>query len=161
VTAVAVAKDGSIYAAGVGGKQSTAPPGPPPQIPILTPPPAAPSGSAATVAVQRAPSTPPPTLSAASSSVSGGSDVYRIHPDGHPQKVWTHAQDIVYALGFDPQGRVLAGAGNKGSIYRLDTDNLYTVLLSASPTQITGFCAGKDGKVYAATGNAGKVFEIG
>jgi hypothetical protein len=56
---------------------------------------------------------------------------------------------------------VLVGAGNKGSIYRLDTDNLYTVLLSASPTQVTGFCGGKDGKIYAATGNAGKVFEIG
>ncbi len=67
----------------------------------------------------------------------------------------------MYALGFDSQGRVLLGAGNKGAIYRLDTDNLYTVLLNAPPTQVTSFCAGKDGKVYAATGNSGKVFEIG
>jgi hypothetical protein len=96
-----------------------------------------------------------------SSSVSGGSEVYRIHSDGHPQKVWTHAQDIVYAVGFDSRARVLLGAGNKGAIYRLDTENLYTVLVNASPTQVTSFCAGKDGKVYAATGNSGKVFEIG
>ena len=75
--------------------------------------------------------------------------------------MWTQGQDIVYALGFDAQGRTLVGAGNKGRIYRLDTDNLYTVLLNASPTQITAFCSGKDGKIYAATGNIGKVFEIG
>jgi len=55
----------------------------------------------------------------------------------------------------------LLGAGNKGSIYRLDTDNLYTILVSSSPTQITGFCGGKDGKIYAASGNSGKVFEMG
>jgi len=161
VTAVAIAKDGSIFAAGVGTKTSgTSSPPPPPQIPIASPPPAS-SGGASTVVVQRSSAPPPATLSPSSSSVTGGSDVYRIHPDGQPQKVWTHTQDIVYALGFDPRGRVLVGAGNKGSIYRLDTDTLYTVLLSASPTQVTGFCGGKDGKIYAATGNAGKVFEIG
>ena len=159
VTAVAISKDGSIYAAGVGTKQ----PGaalPPPQIPITAPQPGSPVGAAA-ITVQRPSSPPPATLAPTPTSVTGGSEVYRIHSDGHPQKVWTHAQDIVYALGFDPQGRVLLGAGNKGSIYRLDTENLYTVLVNAPPTQITSFCAGKDGKVYAATGNSGKVFEIG
>jgi sugar lactone lactonase YvrE len=160
VTAVALAKDGSIYASGVGSKPTPSSL-PPPQIQITAPPPSPSAGGAAAVVVQRPPSPPPATLSPSSSSVSGGSDIYQIHPDGHPQKVWTHAQDIVYALGFDAQGRVLAGAGNKGAIYRLDTDNLYTVLLNASPTQVTGFCAGKDGKLYVATGNAGKVFEIG
>ena len=159
VTAVAIAKDGSIYAAGVGTKT----PGslsPPPQIPIIAP--VLPASGAATMTVTpRASSPPPATLVPSSSGVSGGSEVYRIHSDGHPQKVWTHAQDIVYAVGFDPRGRVLLGAGNRGAIYRLDTENLYTVLVNAPPTQVTSFCAGRDGKVYAATGNSGKVFEIG
>jgi sugar lactone lactonase YvrE len=158
VTAVAIGKDGSIYAAGVGAK-STASAAPPPQTQITAPAPAAPAGGS-TITIQRAPSPPPASLSSAA-TVGGGADLYRIHPDGHPQKAWTHANDIVYALGFDAQGRVLAGAGNKGAIYRLDTDNLYTVLINATPTQVTGFCAGKDGKIYAATGNTGKIFEIG
>jgi len=109
----------------------------------------------------RAPGCTSGSAPSSATGVSGGSEIYRIHPDGHPQKVWTHAQDIVYALGFDAQGKTLAGAGNKGAIYRLDTDNLYTVLLNSTPTQVTAFCAGKDGKIYASTGNAGKVFEIG
>jgi sugar lactone lactonase YvrE len=158
VTAVAVAKDGSIYAAGVGAKPTGTPSLPPPQVSI---PAATATVGASTVVVQRAPAAAPATFSSSSASVAGGSDVYRIHRDGRPQKVWTHAQDIVYALGFDSQGRTLVGTGNKGSVYRLDKDNLYTVLVTASPTQITAFCAGQDGKTYAATGNVGKVFEIG
>src|SRR5262249_45209278 len=158
VTAVAISKDGSIFAAGVGTKTPlSASPPPPPQIPITSPAPAPSSGGS----MARPLAPPPAILSPSSTSIAGGTEVYRIHNDGHPQKVWTHAQDIVYALGFDSQGRVLLGSGNKGAIYRLDTDNLYTVLLNAPPTQVTSFCAGKDGKVYAATGNSGKVFEIG
>ena len=158
VTAVAVAKDGSIYAAGVGTKPASSPSLPPPQVSV---PPATATPGAATVVVQRVSAPAPATFSPAAGSVPGGSDVYRIHRDGRPQKIWTHAQDVVYALGFDSQGHTLIGTGNKGSIYRLDKDNLYTVLVTASPTQITGFCAGLDGKTYAATGNVGKVFEIG
>ncbi len=158
VTAVSIAKDGSIYAAGVGSKQSGSASTPPAQIPIA-PATATPSASGGVI-VQRA-STPAPATFSASAAVPGGSEVYRIHPDGQPEKVWSQAQDIVYALGFDTEGRTLIGSGNKGAIYRLDNDNLYTALLTAPPTQVTAFCAGRDGKVYAATGNAGKVFEIG
>src|SRR5204863_6039536 len=116
-----VAKDGSIFAAGVGTKQTSSP------ISVSAPPPVAPSsapasapGGPATVTVQRAAAPPPATLAPASTGVSGGSEIYRIHPDGHPQKAWSHGQDVVYALGFDAQGRTLAGAGNRGMIYRLD-----------------------------------------
>jgi hypothetical protein len=155
-TAVAVAADGSIYAAGVGAKQTGAPP--PAQLPVN--PPTSSAAPTAAVVVQRTP-TPAPASVSVPSAVSGGSDIYRIHPDGRPEKIWTNAQDIVYALAFDPQQRVLAGTGNRGSVYRLETNTLYTVLLSASPTQITAFCSGANGKIYAATGNVGKVFEIG
>jgi sugar lactone lactonase YvrE len=158
VTAVAVAKDGSIYAAGVGTKPTGTPSLPPPQVSV---PAATATAGASSVTIQRAPAAAPATFSSSPAAVAGGSDVYRIHRDGRPQKVWNHAQDIVYALGFDSQGRTLVGTGNKGAVYRLDKDNLYTVLVTASPTQITALCAGLDGKTYAATGNVGKVFEIG
>jgi sugar lactone lactonase YvrE len=157
VTAVAVAKDGSIYAAGVGAKPAVSP-SLPPQTPVAAAT-AAPAGG--TIVIQRAAAPPPATLSSSSGSVSGGSDIYRIYRDGRPQKVWTHPADLVYALAFDAEGRALAGTGNKGAIYRLDKDNLYSVLVTASPTQVTAFGPGRDGKTYAVTGNVGKVFEIG
>jgi hypothetical protein len=160
VTAVAQAPDGAIYAAAVGNRQST--PAPAPQAPA---PPPAPALSQVQVTVgagaapARPPATPPP--STAPAGVAGGSEVYRIDPDGSPRRVWGHAQDVVYAIAFDATGRALLGAGNKGNVYRIESPTMYTSLLSLPATQVTAFQAGRDGRLYAATGNTGKVYEIG
>ena len=90
-----------------------------------------------------------------------GSDVYRIDSAGNPQKLWSHAQDVIYAIAFDAQGRALLGSGNKGYIYRIESDVLYTALVTAPATQITAFQRGADGALYAATGNVGKIYQLG
>jgi hypothetical protein len=161
VTAVAPAPDGAIYAAAVGTRQPT--PAPPPQ-----PPPAPPAPTPAQVVVTVGPGAaaarppaPTPPLSTAPAGVAGGSEVYRIDPDGAPRRVWGHAQDVVYAIAFDATGRALLGAGNKGSVYRIESPTMYTSLLTLPATQVTAFQAGRDGRLYAATGNTGKVYEIG
>jgi sugar lactone lactonase YvrE len=160
ITSVAVAKDGSVYAAGAGNKQAStqAPPAPPP-----APPPQAPSAQAAGPIAPHLPAAAPASTASGPGgiAISGGSDLYRIHPDGYPEKVWSHAHDIVYSIGFDATGKALIGTGNKGCIYRVDSDSLYTELVNAAPTQVTALVAGENGKLYAATGNVGKVFEIG
>lgn len=159
ITAVA-AQDGSIYAAGVGAKSTATAPFTPPAPPPPTAPP--PGVAAVTITPQRSAPQPPPSLvPGGATSVSGGSDVYRIHPDGYPEKIWSNSQDIVYAIGFDRANHVLLGSGNKGYVYLIDSDSVYTALLNAPPTQITALQTGRDGKLYAATGNVGKVYEIG
>ncbi len=159
ITAVAVAKDGAIYAAGVGNKTVTLPaPVPPPQPTPVTIA-AAPAGASMGTNPQRA--TPPPTFASGAPAISGGSEVYRINPDGSPKKAWSNPQDIVYAIGFDPNGRPLLGTGNRGKIYRLDSDVISTQLLDASPTQVTGFGRGPKGELYAVTGNIGRVYRLG
>ncbi len=157
VTAVAVGPDGSVYASAVGTKQT---PGTLP-LPAPAPVPAQVQINAGPGMTPRPAAPPPPTFSAVSNAVAGGSEVYRIAPDGEPRRVWTHATDLVYSIAFDAVGRALLGTGNKGAIYRIDTSPLFTVLLNAPPTQVTCLEAGLDGKLYAATGNAGKVYEIG
>jgi hypothetical protein len=158
ITSVAVAKDGSIYAAGVGAKQASAPAAPEP-APLPSPSPAPPSAGAAS---PRGSSTPQGSPGSASGiTISGGSDLYRIHPDGYPEKVWSHPHDIIYTIGLGAGDRPLIGTGNKGCIYRIDSDALYTALLNAAPTQVTALIAGPNGKLYAATGNVGKVYAIG
>jgi hypothetical protein len=156
ITAVAVAPDGSIYASGAGAKQpSTLPPSPAqPSAPAQT-------GGPGTLTLTVARPGAPPSLAPAGPPVTTGSEIYRIQADGYPRKVWSHAQDVVYALAFDAQGRVIAGTGNHGSIYRIDSDHSYTRLLNLEPTQVTGFCGSPDGKLYAVTGNIGKVIAIG
>jgi hypothetical protein len=159
ITAVAVSKDGAIYAAGVGNKAPSLPaPAPLPQptpaaIAAVSP------GPSMGISPQRA--TPPPTFATGPPAISGGSEVYRINPDGSPRKAWWNAQDIVYAIGFDPNGQPLLGTGNRGKIYRLDSDGISTELLDASPTQVTGFGRGSKGELYAVTGNIGRVYRLG
>jgi hypothetical protein len=93
--------------------------------------------------------------------VSGGSEVYRIEPNGNPRRVWSHAQDVVYAIAFDNSGHALLGAGNKGNVYRIESPTVSTAMLILPASQITAFQAGRDGHLYAATGNVGKVYQIG
>ena len=122
VTAVAVAPDGAVYAAAVGNRQSgpaPTPPPPPPPAPVQVTVNNQPGAQA-----QRQPN-PPPTASLAPAGVPGGSEVYRIDPDGVPRRMWTHAQDVVYAIAFDAAGRALLGAGNKGNLYRIESPTLY------------------------------------
>ena len=56
---------------------------------------------------------------------------------------------------------MIAGTGNRGNIYRLDSDQSYTRLLNLEAAQVTGFAAGANGRLYAVTGNIGEIFAIG
>ena len=90
----------------------------------------------------------------------GGSEVYRISPDGSPRTLWSSKDDLVYALAFDASGRLLAGTGNKGKIYVINGRD-YTDMVKASANQVTAFARAPQGGMYAATSNLGKIFQLG
>ena len=146
ITSVAVGADGSIYAAAVGDKQRR-PPTPaapaPPQPQVVTTPAAVPSLGLPT---------PPP--------VAGGTQVYRIFPDGEPRQLWASKDGVVYALAFHRNGKLLLGTGNQGKIFQVDSEHLYTSLLKAEATQVTAFLRTRSGALYVATSNLGRVLEI-
>ena len=160
ITALAVAKDGTIYAAGVGNQApatlSTVAPA------AIAPPPAPAGQGGITVTVGARPAAPPPpTVGTTATAVVGGSDVYRIAPDGYARRIWSQAQDLIYAFAFDAQGRLIIGTGNRGIVYRLDSDHSYTRLLNVAPTQVTGLVTAPNGEMFAVTGNIGEIFSIG
>jgi hypothetical protein len=163
ITALVTGRDGSIYAAGAGSRAAapSVPPTPPPTAPSS--PSTAPASPGAIVIGQRTPTpttAPPPSVSAAP-AISGGSEVYRIEPDGYPRRLWSHSQDVVYAIALDGEGRPWIATGNRGALYRIDSEILHTLLLNVAPTQITGLAATPQGAVYAVTANIGKVYRIG
>ncbi|MEO8131471.1 MAG: hypothetical protein ABI822_30525, partial [Bryobacteraceae bacterium] len=155
ITAVAVGRDGAIYAAGVGNKAagSSAP------VQVSVTPAVVTVAPAAMARVSNTTSTPPPPP--AIPPISGGSELYKIETDNFAHKIWTHAQDVVYAIAFDSQGHPILGTGNKGNIYSIDSGIASTLLVNALPTQITALLSAAKGKLYAATGNIGNVYQIG
>jgi sugar lactone lactonase YvrE len=158
ITALAVDRTGNIYAAGVGEKRTGG--GAP--VPV--------SGTALAAAAAQAqqagnPSNaaapnPPPSLPTPGMGAIGGSEIYQIAPDGSPKRLWASRDDVVYALGLDQRGRLLAGTGNKGKVFSIANDEEFTDLLKASATQVTAFAKGPDGGLYMATSNLGKVFLV-
>lgn len=86
-----------------------------------------------------------------------GSEIYRIASDGSPKRIWTSKDDLVYALGFDRNGRLIAGTGNKGKIFAISGTGNYTNLAKVSANQVVGFAKAANGDVFAATSNLGKI----
>jgi len=159
ITALAIDGAGNIYAAAAGEKR---PGGTMPQMGITFTTPAqsalAPAGNITITAAPAAPMTPFP---APGVGATGGSEIYRIAPDGAPSRLWTSREDLVYALGFDRHGRLLAGTGNRGHIFAINGVDDFTDLIKASATQITAFAAAPGGGLYASGSNLGKIFVLG
>src|SRR5581483_3368589 len=163
ITALAVDEAGNIYAAAAGEKRAGAT-----QAPV--------SVTAITPAAQNpvpllgqgpgigpAPGTgqvPLISLPAPGLGAAGGSELYRIAPDGSPLRIWTSQNDLVYALTFDQHGNLLAGTGNRGHVFAITGQDEFVDLLKAGASQVTAFAKAPGGGVYASTSNLGKLFLI-
>jgi len=163
ITALAIDKTGNIYAAGVGEKRSgtTAPSFPSAPVSIPTSPSSASTGPPSGIVITASPASPSPasiSFPSPSSAAGGGSEIYRIAPDGSPSRLWSSHEDIVYALAFDQHGRLLAGTGNRGHVFAISGEGEFTDLIKASATQVTAFASAPQDGLYASTSNLGKVF---
>jgi sugar lactone lactonase YvrE len=151
ITSLALDEAGNIYFAAAGEKRAggTAP-NAPLTIPVSSPPPGA-------AAPNSPPAEAPVQVNTSSSGVAGGSEVYRIAPDGSPSRLWTSHDDLVYSLAFTRDKRLLAGTGNQGQVFAITGRGLYTELAKAEANQVTAFAPSSNG-LYAATSNLGKIF---
>ncbi len=91
----------------------------------------------------------------------GGSYVYRIAPDGSPTLLWQSRTDLVYALGFAPDGKLLLGTGNSGNVIELEGNDIFSKEAETATGQVTGFASGPGGRIYLGTANPGKIFMLG
>lgn len=165
VTSLAEDANGNLYAASIGEKTRT-------PSPVL-PPPTAPQQPQAVVTAQ---STGGGTVTITPAqqqggqpvapltyfaSATGGAEVVKVSPDGSPETQWTSHEDLVFATGFSPSGKLLLGTGNKGTIIELEGNEVFSSVAKSESAQVTSLIAGADGKMFAATANPGKVFALG
>ncbi len=110
ITSVAVAANGTIYAASVGDKSRN----PLPPLPVQG------VGSISITIVQ------PGSMQAANSSASvpEGSEIYALTEGQAPRKLWSGKDEVVYALAAQPDG-LLALTGNRGRIFKIAADGSY------------------------------------
>jgi hypothetical protein len=164
VTALRFDGKGDLYAAAIGQKAQA--PGYPVAPPVQTLPQQQAAAAAAGQVTVSAVVTPTPTLTPMVTPrlpfpAMGGSDIYRIEPDGYPEVLWSSPTDLVYSLAFDPQGRLLAGTGNEGKLLAIESPILSTDLAKASSQQATTLLDADDGHVYVGTANPGKLYVLG
>ncbi|HVZ16975.1 MAG TPA: hypothetical protein VG897_07655, partial [Terriglobales bacterium] len=161
ITALAIDHDGNIYAAGAIEKRGSSGGGgfsvpPPPSAPVTTNPTISITTSSPQTAASPSTSPAPPVVPF---TATGGSEIYRIAPDGSPKRIWQSREELVYALTFDQRGRLIAGTGNKGRLFVIGPDN-FVDLGKVSANQVTGLAAAPNGDIYIAASNLAKVFVL-
>jgi len=147
ITSLAMDAAGNVYAAGVGTKGRT------------TLPPLSVTGSVGVSITFVQPGSS--TAAGANTLVPDGSEIYRIAADGSPQKLLTLKDDVLYALAVR-NGSLLAATGNRGRVYRVDTQaaGRFTDVAHLEASQGMAFASARDG-LLVATSNSGKVFRLG
>lgn len=153
VTSLAVAADGTVYVSSIGEKTRATTVG---ANTVITTPQGA-TMISSNVTPQGAAIAQPfvPFPQAISSSI------YRISKEGAPEEIWTSRDEVVYSLGLNSDGRLLAGTGNNGALLVIDGRGVYGQLAKSGSSQITGISRAAGGKVYLCTANPGKVFSLG
>jgi len=154
ITALAIDGAGNVYAAGVGTRQAAGAPSPGlPPLPV--------TGAVGMTITFSQPASA--NAATANTLIPEGSDVYRIAPDGSPEKLVSLKEDVVYALAFH-NGSLLAATGNRGRVYRVDAEvpGQFTDVshLEASQGMAIAAAGGAAGGLIIATSNSGKVFRM-
>lgn len=164
VTSLLVDATGNIYAGAIGEKQRAAGGVPVPSSIQVLAAQAAAAASTAQAAVQAG--IQAQTTAVAPSfpffpSTSGGSEVDRIGPDGSPETIWTGREELIFSMGFSPQGKLLLGTGNKGTIIELEGNDVFSTVAKTESSQVMSLARGADGRIFVATANPGKIFSMG
>jgi hypothetical protein len=155
ITAVAVAANGTIYAASVGDKSRN----PLPPLNVQG------TGTMTMTILQ------PGSLQAAntSASVPEGSEIYALAPPvgdsaQAPRKLWAGKDEIVYALAAQAEG-LLVLTGNRGRVFRIADDGSYADVAHLEAQQglslaVAPGTKGQPDSLLIGTGNTGKLCRL-
>jgi hypothetical protein len=170
IHSVAVAPNGTIYAAALSAEPAISPAAAPAT-------PAASSGGAqpsVTITVNAAepqdiqvvepletvsPDTPHSQTRRSGSDGNSQSAILEILPDGVVNTIWRSREEMAFSL-LPHDGKLLFSTGTKGRIYSLDGPRNVTLLVESSEEQTTRLLA-TGNRLYAATANIGKLFRVG
>ncbi|MGE5343287.1 MAG: hypothetical protein ACM3SY_17600 [Candidatus Omnitrophota bacterium] len=76
------------------------------------------------------------------------SGVYRITPDGQSAKIFAPEDGHLISLFITADNAILAGSGDRGTLYRIDANRKVKVLYDTPFEEIRGICEDKNGNIY-------------
>src|SRR5215471_18383885 len=85
--------------------------------------------------------------------------VYKIE-GGAPKEFFDPKAKYIWSLAFDRQGRLLVGTGDKGIIYRVDTDGKGSPFYDTDETHIVTLAVDRDGNAIAGGDPKGYLYRI-
>jgi hypothetical protein len=149
IPALTIAANGAIFVASVGDKTHN----PLPPLPIQ-------GAGVVTITVVQ-----PGSLQQAanaSNSAPEGTDIYALEEGQAPRKVWSGKDEVVYGLAARPDG-ILAITGNRGRIFRIDSNGDYSDVGHLEAQQALSMAVSDDpkGEILIGTGNTGKLVRFG
>ncbi len=145
ITSIAIAANGTIYAASVGDKSRN----PLPPLPVQG------TGIVTFTVVQ------PGSLQVANQSVSApeGTEIYAIQEGQAPRKIWSGKDEVVYALAARSDG-LLALTGNRGRVFRIQDDGTYADVAHLEAQQGLSLAVRGPSDIFVGTGNTGKLYTL-
>ena len=156
ITALAVAPDGKIYASAIGEKQRGVTQAP---TAVITTPQGTTTITTGTVVTGTQQSQVQTPFIPFPQQIS--SSIYRLSVDGASEELWNSRDDVVYSLGLNSDGRLLAGTGNTGALLAIDGRGVFAQLAKSGSAQITGIARNSSGKLFLCTANPGKMISVG
>ncbi len=88
-----------------------------------------------------------------------GGKLYRIGADGKAEVVWTSGAAEIFAVAVSPAGEIFAASSPEGRIYKI-AGGKAAEYFDPHASYIWALEFGKDGVLYAGTGNQGKIYRI-
>lgn len=151
--AITVDRYGVIYAAALGAPrpgEATPPPAPPSAAPQRQTGNEDPSSSSANDAT---------TIRVAGTQRGRKLEIYRVDREGLVETIYTANEEMAFDLLVRPDGNLLVATGDRGRILSIDPRRFVTLLVESGEEQVTRLLD-VGGRIYAATSNLGKVFQL-
>lgn len=106
------------------------------------------------------PGSTPSAGSASSFNLGGSSFVVQIQPNGFVTNFWRSPEGPIHSMLADlDTNSVFVSAGNKGKVYRLESDTNYSVIADVEETAVLSF-AQHNKQIFFSTANKASVYEF-
>ncbi|MCX7045280.1 MAG: hypothetical protein NTX50_07355 [Candidatus Sumerlaeota bacterium] len=84
----------------------------------------------------------------------------QIYPAPFKDKFCALKENVVLSLTLDKDGKIYAGTGNRGYIFRVDSKDAITTVAKLSEPIVTALITDKKGMIYAAGAPGGRIYKI-